>query len=82
MQPGVRNTSQKMILALSKHLSMRIVKQSDKNWDDDEGCLSIPSLSRSVSRPWSITVEYFDRAFIKQTRTFAGATARMIQHEI
>ncbi|MBT1707207.1 peptide deformylase [Fulvivirgaceae bacterium PWU5] len=48
---------------------------------DDEGCLSIPSLSRNVSRPWSITVEYFDWAFIKQTRTFAGATARMIQHE-
>ncbi len=62
-------------------INARIVTQSDKSWDDDEGCLSIPSLTRGVSRPWSITVEYFDRAFIKQTRTFAGATARMIQHE-
>jgi peptide deformylase len=62
-------------------INAQVVAQSDKNWDDDEGCLSIPSLSRGVSRPWSITIDYFDRAFIKQTRTFAGATARMIQHE-
>lgn len=62
-------------------INAQVVAQSDKNWDDDEGCLSIPSLSRGVSRPWSITIDYFDRVFIKQTRTFAGATARMIQHE-
>ncbi|MCD9016600.1 peptide deformylase [Fulvivirgaceae bacterium QH1ED-6-2] len=62
-------------------INAQVVAQSDKNWDDEEGCLSIPSLSRGVSRPWSITVDYFDRSFIKQTHTFAGATARMIQHE-
>lgn len=62
-------------------INAQVVAQSDKNWDDEEGCLSIPSLSRGVTRPWSITVDYFDRSFIKQTHTFAGATARMIQHE-
>lgn len=58
-----------------------IIKRSEKIWEDDEGCLSIPNLSQRVKRHWAITVEYFDQNFERHIRTFSGATARMIQHE-
>lgn len=62
-------------------LNARILEYSDKVWDDKEGCLSIPTLSGEVDRPWSITIEYTDRNFEKHTKTFHGTTARMVQHE-
>jgi peptide deformylase len=62
-------------------INAAIVEQSERTWTDEEGCLSIPDLSESVKRPWSITVEYLNRQFEPQTKTFYGITARMIQHE-
>ncbi|GAB2797469.1 peptide deformylase [Rhabdobacter roseus] len=62
-------------------INATIVERSAETWRDTEGCLSIPTLTATVERPWEITIEYFDRAFQKQQKTFAGATARMIQHE-
>lgn len=62
-------------------INARIINRSAQVWEDDEGCLSIPGLSRTVRRHWSIAMEYFDQAFEKQTKTFSGTTARMIQHE-
>ncbi|GET23973.1 peptide deformylase [Prolixibacter sp. NT017] len=62
-------------------INARITKRSEQYWEDEEGCLSIPGLSQPVRRPWSITVEYYNSDFIKQTQTFSGTTARIIQHE-
>lgn len=62
-------------------INATIIKQSDTLWEDSEGCLSIPGLSQKVKRPWKITVEYLNIDFEKQIRTFAGLTARIIQHE-
>jgi len=62
-------------------INARIISSSKEVWNDDEGCLSIPGLSQPVPRPWAITIEYCDRNFTKQKRTFYGATARMVQHE-
>jgi peptide deformylase len=62
-------------------INAQIIERSHDCWEDEEGCLSIPNLSYSVERPWRITIEYFNRNFEKQTRTFEGTTARMIQHE-
>ncbi|RQP17001.1 MAG: peptide deformylase [Parapedobacter sp.] len=62
-------------------INARITQRFEETWEDEEGCLSIPSLHRKVERPWSIEVEYTDRHFVKQHRTFSGITARMIQHE-
>jgi peptide deformylase len=62
-------------------INANIIDESDEAWMDEEGCLSIPALAERVKRPWSITIEYFNRRFEKQTRTFYGTTARMIQHE-
>jgi peptide deformylase len=58
-----------------------IRERSKDTWIEKEGCLSIPTLSEEVERSWSITIEYYDRNFQKQKKTFYGVTARMIQHE-
>lgn len=58
-----------------------IIQRSEKLWEDEEGCLSIPNLFYKVKRNWAITIEYYNRNFEKQIRTFSGTTARMIQHE-
>jgi peptide deformylase len=34
-----------------------------------------------IKRPWAITIEYYNKDFEQQIRTFSGTTARMIQHE-
>jgi peptide deformylase len=62
-------------------INANIIDESDDAWIDEEGCLSIPELAERVKRPWSITIEYYNRNFEKQTKTFYGTTARMIQHE-
>ncbi len=62
-------------------INAEITEESEDVWKDREGCLSIPSMTEPVERPWSITLKYYDRDFKKHTRTFSGLTARMIQHE-
>ncbi|HKJ45955.1 MAG TPA: peptide deformylase [Balneolales bacterium] len=62
-------------------INTRIISRSDETWTDSEGCLSMPSFTVVVERPWSIEIEYFDRTFQKKRRAFSGLTARMIQHE-
>lgn len=47
----------------------------------DEGCLSIPGVNASVTRPEQITVKYLDRDFNKQELTVDGWWSRVIQHE-
>ena len=62
-------------------INATIIETSEETWIDDEGCLSIPVLTERVERPWSITITYQDRLLQQHTKTFYGATARMIQHE-
>lgn len=62
-------------------INAKIIERSAELWEDDEGCLSIPNLSQKVTRHWTITIEYCNKDFEPQTKTFSGTTARMIQHE-
>ena len=62
-------------------INAKIISRSEDDWDDEEGCLSIPNMTQSVNRSWRINIEYLDSEFNQHTKTFAGATARMIQHE-
>lgn len=62
-------------------INAKIIQRSEELWEDEEGCLSIPNLFYNVKRNWAITIEYYNRNFKKQIRTFSGTTARMIQHE-
>lgn len=62
-------------------INAKIIERSEELWEDEEGCLSIPNLSQKIKRNWAITIEYYNQNFEKQTRSFSGTTARMIQHE-
>ncbi|MBR8535506.1 peptide deformylase [Carboxylicivirga sediminis] len=62
-------------------INAKITGESDEVWADNEGCLSLPDLSGEVERPWAIEIEYYDRDFNKQKKTFTGYNARVIQHE-
>jgi peptide deformylase len=62
-------------------INAKIINRSEKSWEDEEGCLSIPGLKQPVQRSWAITIEYFNQQFERQIKTFSGTTARMIQHE-
>ena len=62
-------------------INAEIIDYSDEEWEDYEGCLSIPGLSQKVKRAWTITIQYLDKDLKPQTRTFSGTTARIIQHE-
>lgn len=63
-------------------LNARITEYgTEKYWDDEEGCLSIPGLSEPVRRSWRVQIEYQDREFNPCIRTYSGLTARVIQHE-
>lgn len=62
-------------------INAEILHRSERQWADEEGCLSIPGISGKVTRPWSITLSYQDHEGKRHTRDFHGITARMIQHE-
>ncbi len=47
----------------------------------DEGCLSIPGIRESVTRPDKIEVTWLDRDFKEQKEVFSGWVSRVIQHE-
>ncbi|AXJ01833.1 peptide deformylase [Cyclonatronum proteinivorum] len=47
----------------------------------DEGCLSIPGVRESVTRPETIRVKWLDRELKPHEKTFSGWPGRVIQHE-
>jgi len=62
-------------------INPEITFQSEEEVDMDEGCLSIPGVNASVSRPERIVVEYRDKNFNPQKLEVGGWLARVIQHE-
>ncbi len=62
-------------------INARIKELSGKEWNYNEGCLSIPKIREDVMRPESVTLEYFDEHFNPHTETYNGITGRVIQHE-
>lgn len=63
-------------------INTKLIQASSKVWTAKEGCLSLPSLIRDISRPWKIKVSYFNQNLEKQECEFTGLTARMILHEL
>lgn len=59
-----------------------VLEKSDRKNVYSEGCLSVPGIYCDVSRPESVTVEYHDENFRKQTETFDKFACRMVQHEM
>lgn len=62
-------------------INAEITERAGDEWSMDEGCLSIPGLTASVSRKDEITITYYDENWHQHTDTFTGYAGRIIQHE-
>jgi len=58
-----------------------IVQESGKDWDFNEGCLSIPDLRADIRRSEKIMIKYYDEYFNLFEESYEGIIARVIQHE-
>ena len=63
-------------------INPEILEESEEQVTYSEGCLSIPGIYCDVTRPRSITVEYYDESLQKVVETFDRFAARMVQHEL
>ena len=59
-----------------------IIEESDRKCEYSEGCLSVPGIYCDVTRPESMTVEYYDEKLEKVTEKFDKFACRMVQHEM
>ncbi|MCB9226872.1 MAG: peptide deformylase [Chitinophagales bacterium] len=62
-------------------INATILEETGKEWEFEEGCLSIPDIRENVSRKSNIKIKYFDKDFKEHIKEFDGLTARVIQHE-
>ncbi len=62
-------------------INAQIIKETGELWAYEEGCLSIPHIRGNVERQDAITIEYLNADFKKETKSFSGINARVIQHE-
>lgn len=62
-------------------INPEIVAESDEQVELEEGCLSIPGVNASVTRPESVKVRYLDRDFTEQELEISGWFSRVVQHE-
>jgi len=58
-----------------------ILERSLEEEGYEEGCLSVPGIHESVTRPLKIKIKYFDSEFTEFIEEFDGFKARVIQHE-
>ena len=62
-------------------INAKMIEETGKEWDFNEGCLSIPDIREDVSRNESIKIEYYNEKFEKQVESYDGLIARVVQHE-
>lgn len=62
-------------------INAKIIEETGKHWNFNEGCLSIPGVREDVSRQEQITITFLDEDFKPQTLTLNGLAARVVQHE-
>jgi peptide deformylase len=58
-----------------------IEEEFGKEWEFEEGCLSIPDVRAHVKRKGELTIRYFDQNWVEHVKTFDGMAARIIKHE-
>ncbi len=62
-------------------INPKIVDRSKLIYETEEGCLSLDGV-RHTTRYKAITVEYLDKKWKKQKKTYKDFEAQIIQHEI
>lgn len=60
----------------------RILQVSERTWSLNEGCLSFPDIRGSVTRPWSVLVEWLTPEGESRCEFLHGFLARAVQHEL
>jgi peptide deformylase len=68
-------------IPLTVIVNPRITPVGDENFDNYEGCLSVPDLRGMVKRYARIRVQYLDRTGAPHDVEVAGVTAGTYQHE-
>ena len=63
-------------------INPKIISLSKETCNLEEGCLSIPDVYYSVTRPKSVLVSYQDESGQDKESSFDGMKARIILHEI
>ncbi len=63
-------------------LNPEIVSAGKESETDVEGCLSLPGARGLVSRPREARVRWLDPSGNRHERSFSGAAARIVQHEM
>jgi len=76
IEEGIEMPEQPMIF-----INPEIVEEFGEDNEFEEGCLSIPDIQENVVRLDTITITYLDVNYVRQTETFDGILARVIQHE-
>ena len=81
------NISKRWFLMVYKDIEMvilnpKIVRKSWVKKRMTEWCLSIPWLKKDKVRSDVIAIEYIDQNLVRQTHSFKGMLARIVQHEI
>lgn len=62
-------------------INATIIELTGEPWPYSEGCLSIPKIHESVSRPATVRLQYINEKFEPMETVFTGITARVILHE-
>lgn len=58
-----------------------IITKSGEDTIMNEGCLSLPNLEGSISRPENISIDYYDENWNHKREDYRGIRSRVIQHE-
>lgn len=62
-------------------INPEIYEEEGKEWEFEEGCLSIPNIREGVYRKPKIRIEYYDQNWELHDEEVDGIAARIIQHE-
>jgi peptide deformylase len=62
-------------------INPEIVEETDETVELEEGCLSIPEVRETVTRPERVRLRYRDRRFEEQEIEAGHMLARVLQHE-
>lgn len=66
---------------LKVFINPKIVSYSSETWDCQEGCLSIPGIRETVSRPLKVTIQATDLEGNPFIEEFIGFDAHVVMHE-
>ena len=62
-------------------INPELLEESENEVEYDEGCLSIPGINETVSRPEAIKISYLDENFNEHMEVYDCYKARVVQHE-